>query len=120
MTAETLKNRITAEQIEALRTRQITNRSLAKQLGVTEFHLSRTFPGHKIGKIAGPVASAKREKKQLRLIRDDFRAVLAMKVKNRQLSVEDAAKTAHCSVRTMYRHVAKLETRRVAPIAALV
>lgn len=116
MTSETLQKRITPEQIEALRTRKVTNRALAKELGVTEFHLSRTFPGHRIGKIPGPVAAAKREKRQLRLIRDDYRLMLAMKVKARQITVEQAAKTAHCSVRTMYRHLAKAEKSRLPPM----
>ena len=104
----TLRERITPAQIDDLRQRRVTGRALAAELGVTEFHLSRTFPGRLIGKIPGPVASAKREKRQLRAVRDLFRDTLALKIKGGFLTVQRASETAHCSTRTMYRHLEKL------------
>lgn len=102
----TLKADVTTEDIEALRNREVTVRALAKKYGVTEFHFSRTFAGSKINKIPGRVVTHRKEKQHLRLIRNSFRDNLALQVKAGRLPVKEAANRAHCSLRTMYRHVA--------------
>jgi len=101
----TLRTRITVAQLEDLRTRKITTRDLAKKLGVSECHLSRTYPGHKINK---EPPQPKQPKKVLREIRNKFRITLAELVKQGTISAEEAAKRANCSSRTIYRHLAKL------------
>ena len=98
----TLRQRITPEQIEALRLRKITTRALAKVLNVTEGHLSRTFPG----KIPSPKRTAAQEKLVLRNARNAHRDALALKIIEGTLTVTEAANMAYCCTRTMFRHLA--------------
>ena len=104
----TLAERVTSEQLRALRNREITNRALARELGVTEHYLSKVFPGHKINKIPGKQATHKSEKKQLRSVRDEFRTILIKRVLSQEISVNDAARIAHCHSRTIYRKLNKV------------
>ena len=112
-------NDITLKQIEDLRTRAITGRALAKQLGCTEDWLSRNYAGHKIGKVPGLTINRSQEKRALRAVRDEFRYSLALRVKARTLTIAEMAKLAHCTVRTAYRKLATLTKEDRLPVTRL-
>ena len=102
----TLRERITAQQREDLYNRRITTRELASQLGVSETHLSRTFPG----KIPGQAQATRKEKRVLLAARNEFRDKLAEDVIAGRLDRKKAALTANCSERTMWRHIANIRS----------
>lgn len=104
MDKKTLRQRITAAQLDDLRNRRVTTRALAKELGVTEGHLSRVFPG----KIPSQAKTVMQEKARLRKIRDDYRQSLAKQVVDGQLTVSQAAAQAYCHERTMFRHLKRI------------
>lgn len=110
MASMSLKTRVTTQDLEALRNREVTGRALAQKYGVTEFYFSHVFAGSKIGKIPGLLSTRKREKRQLRLIRNSFRDNLALQVSAGRLTAKEASKRAHCSLRTMYRHIASVKS----------
>lgn len=116
MASMSLKNRVTTEDLEALRNREVTGRALAQKYGVTEFYFSHVFSGSKIGKIPGLLSTRKREKRQLRLVRNSFRDNLALQVSAGRLSAKEASKRAHCSLRTMYRHISAVKSERSQPL----
>jgi hypothetical protein len=106
----TLRNRITPQQLEALRERRITGRQLAKDLGVSECWLSRNYSAKVINKVPfGPVADAKRQKKELAKIRKAHLNALAARVVKRELSIDEAAKAGFCAVRTIWRYVEQVK-----------
>mgnify|MGYP000965452289 CR=1 FL=1 len=102
----TLRERITAQQREDLYNRRITTREMASQLGVSETHLSRTFPG----KIPGQAQATRKEKRILLAVRNEFRDKLAAEVIAGRLDRRKAARTANCSERTMWRHIAHVRS----------
>lgn len=102
----TLRERITAQQREDLYNRRITTREMASQLGVSETHLSRTFPG----KIPGQAQATRKEKRILLAVRNEFRDKLAAEVLAGRLDRRKAALTANCSERTMWRHIANVRS----------
>jgi AraC-like DNA-binding protein len=98
---------ITKKQIDDLYHRRITTTALAKELGVSIGHLSRTYrekctpSTHK---------SRSLEKKILRQTRKDYHLELARQILANKLSVQEAAQQARTPTRTIYRAMACLKT----------
>lgn len=80
--------------LEQLRTRQMTNRAVAKELGVSEEHLSRVLKTL----ITKEPAFDPGKRKELLAARRQHRIAAAQ-----TLPVAEAARAAKCSVRTIYR-----------------
>lgn len=89
--------------IEDLRARRVTNRAVAKVLGVSEAHLSRVL--RTLGVVKDP-ANDRQLQHELAVARKLFRADLASK-----LPASQAAKLAKCSERTIYRY--KNDTKKL-------
>lgn len=104
----TLREKITPQQIDDLRNRRVSGRTLAAILGVGEEWLSRNYSTKKINKIPGPVNAAVIEKRLLAAVRREFRNSIAKDVINGKKNIDDAARQACCTQRTMYRHVKRL------------
>lgn len=85
--------------LEAIRTRQVTNRDLAKKLQVSEGYLSHVLAG--MGVKRDPVTTRK-QAKDLVHARRAFRLQAAQ-----TLGVKKAASVAQCSERTIYRILKK-------------
>lgn len=91
--------------LEKLRTRQMTNREAAAQLGYDEFYLGRVLKQIGIGKKEGEIRAKRRALSRKATTRKQFRTELAKQVLANKLSLDKAAETARCSTRTMYRYV---------------
>lgn len=98
----TLRERLTQQDRDDLHHRRVTTTALAKKLGVSLCHLSRTCPG----KIPGLLKTAKTEKKGLLIARNEYRHKLALEVIAGRLSRQKAVDQASCSDRTFWRHMA--------------
>jgi transposase len=79
-----------------LQKRKVTNRAVAKVLGVSEAHLSRVLKGIIV---KDPANNERKARKDLLATRKIFRDSVA-----NTLSIKEAAKRANCSERTIYRH----------------
>lgn len=97
-------SRITHDQKRALYERVITTRNLAKELGVTEVHLSYLFPGK--------VTVWKKFKQELTATRLQYRRVVAEKVVAGEFTIIQAADAARTSSRTMARMVQTVRRER--------
>lgn len=78
--------------------RELTNRAAARALGASEFTISRLLKQMKVVRNPPPT-------------RDSQQALLAARkqarkeaANNTELTVDQAAKSAHCSTRTIYRY----------------
>lgn len=87
--------------LDQLRDRELTNRAVAKLLGVSEEHVCRVLKRLKFVKNPPP---DRQQASQLYRARQEYRRHVAT-----TLSITDAARAAGCSVRTIYRlrHVAQ-------------
>lgn len=95
---------ITKRDLAALAARKITKKDLAIRLGTAHTYLCRITP-----KLPPAPLRAKRLKTaDLFATRKAFRFKLARQVAAGRRSLEAAAKEAHCSIRTMYRYICKL------------
>lgn len=103
----TLRERLTPQIIEDLKTRKRTNREVAAQLGVHEDYLSQVFNA-KTHRERGKVALQREQTHELVEARRRMRLREAQKVVDGLKTLEKAAKTARCSERTMRRYVLEL------------
>lgn len=101
-----LKDRLGKRLLEQLRTRKITNKQAAEQLGVSESYLSRTVAALQ-EKEPGQSVIERKANSELAKTRRQFRTKLAKEVLRKRKSCEQAASEAGCSVRTMFRYVEK-------------
>jgi len=94
---------ITEEDKIALYQRRITTRALALKYKVTECYVSKLFPGK------APIEETTRDrvkaKKDLHIVRRQFRATLVVRVLAGELSTAQAADAARISYRSMARAV---------------
>lgn len=91
--------------LEKLRTRQLTNREVAAQLGYDEFYLGRVLIQIGVGKKEGEVRAKRKALSRKATTRKQFRTELAKQIVSNTLTLEKAAELARCSTRTMYRYV---------------
>lgn len=96
------------EILEMLRLRQITNRTVAAQVGVSEAHLARVLAGLGVKKQRGEVVKQREAAKTLAETRKKHRQSLAKAVILGKKTIEQAAIQAGCSERTLYRYVQQL------------
>lgn len=101
----TLREKVTPQQLDDLYNRRITGRALAAELGVTENWLSRNFSG----KVPGLVRTARAQKKELFAARTAYRDSLARRIRAGEMTRSDACAIAHCSERTMSRHISRVK-----------
>lgn len=104
---KTLVERLNMKLLEQLRTRRVTNRAAAEALGVSEIYLSRTLSELGATKVQGATTKHREARAKLDKARSQMRTVLAKKVNRQEMTIEQAAKDANCSVRTMFRWCAK-------------
>lgn len=99
-----LRDRLGVRLLNNLRTRKITNAQAADELGVSESYLSRTVAAIQ-EKEPGETTAQRAANSELAKTRRVFRTKLAKEVLRRRKTIEDAAKEADCSIRTMFRYV---------------
>lgn len=99
------------ELLEQLRTRQITNREAALQLGYDEFYLGKVLKEIGIGKKVGEVRAKRKALSRKAITRKQFRTELAKEILSNQLTLGKAAELARCSERTMYRYVESITVK---------
>lgn len=92
--AERLADRL-APYLEPLRRREVTNRAVARELGVSEEHVCRVLKQLNVVKDAVP---DRKKNAELYRTRQAFRRQVA-----KTLPVAEAARQAGCSTRTIYR-----------------
>lgn len=96
---------ISKKALAALAARKMTKTELAHSLGVSPTYLSRNTP-----KLPpGPIRAKRQAAQRLFETRKAYRLQLANRVFKGRLSLDAAAKEAHCSIRTIYRYVCKLK-----------
>lgn len=96
------------ELLEMLRLRQVTNRQVAAQAGVSEEHLARVLASMGIQKVRGEVVARRAAVRELADERRKHRQNLAKSVISGKLTIETAAAQAECSERTLYRYIKRL------------
>lgn len=104
-----LKDRLTKDILEKLRTRRMTNAEAAILFNVGANYMSRTVAAMQKknpGKIVAKRAATSEKSKA----RQDKRRGLAIEAKAGTKSWANAARLAGCSVRTLYRYLEKLES----------
>lgn len=84
--------------IPQLVSRDLTNRALAAELGVSESYLCRVLKKLKVKREPAPDPAARAAQAALNEARRAHRLDVA-----KTLSVKDAARAANCSTRTIYR-----------------
>lgn len=104
---KTLVERLNPKLMEQLRTRRVTNRAAAEALEVSEIYLSRTLNELGVTKVQGATTKHREARAKLDKARSQMRTMLAKKVNRQEITIEQAAKDANCSVRTMFRWCAK-------------
>jgi hypothetical protein len=82
--------------IDQIVRRELTNRAVAAELGVSEHHVCRVLKALNVVRNPAPTRD---NKAALIQERKDFRASVAA-----SMSVTDAARAANCSTRTIYRY----------------
>jgi DNA-binding Xre family transcriptional regulator len=95
---------ISKRNLDRLAKRKITKRALAAELGISECYLNRLTPPLP----PGPVRAKRLARADLAQQRRNHRMKLAKMVQSGRRNIESAAKEARCSVRTLYRYLAKL------------
>ena len=101
------------ELLEMLRMRQVTNRQIALQAGVSEAYLARVLTGMGVQKVRGEVVARREELRELAEERRIHRQNLAKLVASGRLTMETAAAQAGCSERTLYRYIERLSDQSV-------
>lgn len=96
------------ELLEMLRSRQITNRTVAAQAGVSEAYLARFLGALGVKKDRGEVVKQREAARDLAETRKKHRQRLAKAVVLGKKTIEQAAVQAGCSERTLYRYVRQL------------
>jgi len=104
--AKPLKDRLTKRVLERLRTRKVTNKEVAREMGVSESYLSRIVAGMQT-KEPGQTVIERNANAQLAKTRRHFRTKLAKEVIRNRKTCTDAAAEAGCSERTMFRYIAR-------------
>lgn len=90
----------------ALAHRKITKRQLAVDLGISYSYMVRITD-----KLPpGEVSLQRRRTKELFAVRKGYRMAQAARVIQGEMSLEAAAKLAHCTERTIYRYICKLKS----------
>ena len=105
--------RITPEHLADYLSRRLSSAQIARIYSVRPACVNRTLPKRPPRDKVNP-----KEKALLRSARNDYRNRLALGVISGLHTAEDAAETAHCSIRTMYRHMSKVRSAQVTQIAA--
>lgn len=100
-----LINRLGKRLLAQLRTRKITNREAAEQLGVSEWYLSRVVRSLQ-EKEPGKTTAQRAEAAKLAATRTKMREILAKKVLKNQITLAEAALQANCTERTIQRYMA--------------
>lgn len=81
--------------------REMTNRAVARELGVTEHHLCRTL------KQMGVVKEPAQDRSNAGKLLDARRELRTRLANDPDLSLAQAASRANCSIRTIYRYKVK-------------
>lgn len=102
-----LVDRLNAKLLKQLRERKVTNTAAAEALGVHETYLSRILKELGEEKTKGVTMAHREARAMLAQTREQYRAQLAKKVNRKEMTPEKAAKEAKCTVRTMFRWMAK-------------
>jgi AraC-like DNA-binding protein len=106
---ETLRDRL-KPLIPAIVRRELTNRDVARKLGVSEGHICRLLKKMDVQRQPPPSREGKRsrpEEMELLEAREALRREVAARTRatdDTRLSVAEAARQAHCSERTIYRY----------------
>jgi AraC-like DNA-binding protein len=100
-----LKHRV-KPYLPALERRELTLRKLAEILETNETYLCRLLKPDL--KRAQSSTIYRRNRSVLKKTREKYRELLALQVKNKVLDLETAAAEANCSVRTLYRYLARV------------
>jgi AraC-like DNA-binding protein len=99
-----LKHRV-KPYLPAIERRELSLRKLAEILETNETYLCKVLkPTLKRSQSS---TIYRRNRSVLKKTREKYRELLAIQVKNRLLDVETAAAEANCSVRTLYRYLAR-------------
>lgn len=109
-TQKSLRERLTPALLQALSTRQKTNKQVAKELGVHPVYLSTTYSrmvqeGAAKPREAGPVNQARLFMKELVQCRRMCRMEEARAYSEGRKTLAKAAEAANCSERTLRRYV---------------
>jgi ParB-like chromosome segregation protein Spo0J len=104
MKKPTLKQTVTPY-LDDLAERKVTSRDVAKRLGVSEAHLSRTLKD--LGIVKAP--SERQKASALYHARKEYQALVAT-----TMTPEQAASAAHCSVKTIHRTLERLKCKTTA------
>lgn len=99
-----LRDRLTKDILNRLRTRKMSNKEAAQLMEVSEAYLSRTVAAIQ-DKEPGKTTARRAAAHKLAVARRQTREMYARQVKNGELDIRTAAKRAHCSERTMSRFV---------------
>lgn len=99
-----LRDRLTKDILNRLRTRKLSNREAAEMFSVSEAYLSRTVAAIQ-SKEPGKTTAHRAAAHKLAVARRQTREMYARQVKNGELDIRTAAKRANCSERTMSRFV---------------
>lgn len=94
-----LLKRITPRDLTDYINRRLTSADIAKMYSVSRVYVTRNLPKR-------AYTNQKEYKQKLRDTRREYRDQLARQIQAKQFTVEEAAKTAGCSTRTMFRHLA--------------
>lgn len=89
--------------------RTLTNKDLAAQLGYSTVYVSQTLKAMGLKKIKGEVADKRNKRSRLKQCRTEYRLEVARDVISKRITIEQAAKIAKCTERTIYRYVDKLQ-----------
>ena len=101
----TLSQRITETQLAELQARKITTTKLAKELGTSLTHLSRTLSAAGFTKDPSVQVEDRKQASKDYGKRHANRLKLAQQVLENKIPVELACCEARCSPRTMYRYM---------------
>lgn len=95
--------RISAMDLRDYVNRRLTTKDIANMYGVSPVYVTRVLPKR-------AYSNQKVYKAQLRATREEYRNGLAQQVIDKKMAVEEAARCAGCSVRTMFRHISKVRS----------
>ncbi len=93
--------------------RRLTSNQIARLYSVKPACVNRTLPKRAPRDKVNP-----REKAALRTARNEYRDRLAQGIINGTHTAEEASETAHCSIRTMYRHLSRVKRAQVISLTA--
>lgn len=104
MKRRSLLERITAEDMDLYLKRALSTADISTRYNVSMPYVARTLP-----KRAKRAPAEKVSKIDLRKGRWGYRDTLAKRVRNGEMTAKEAAQTAHCSERTIFRHLKRVK-----------